>query len=220
MCIMKLNRLPWGIILIPILVVGIMNFLVEKYGGWTTLLMIVGGIALLYMLLKGLASLGNKPSKEFKKELHNEHSYEVAVPPGFMFSMIYDPKIQRLLSDNLIDIYIDREEVGGRIVRTFHTKSGAQTNYAIITQWNPPLSLETQFSIEKLITINDRWYLEKTEKGTRLTMSSHTIYYAPNKINLLIFSIFNRKSRRRKPEVWIKEVENEFTTRRKEHVSI
>lgn len=225
MRIMKSNKKINREIIITIMLILLANrlgvYFFDRYGFWPVILTIVGFFAAFITLVLLLVKRPEKTLKKRTKEIQYTYSREVAVPPEFLFSMFYDADFYQRVYDH-IDIYIDREEVGGHIVSTFHSNKGIQTNYIKITQWDPPFLLGTEITIDNITTIHNR-KLEKTEKGTRFTVHSQIIYTSTSRLALFIFSFNNRKLDRVLENHWnqfIKEAENEYEMRKDQQMAL
>lgn len=154
-------------------------------------------------------------------EIRYQITYEVSVPPEFFYAMLTDIDVLRRANPFAfpIEVYIDKEEVGGHYVATFRKQDGEiDTHTHKITALDPPFLFQTEISLDEGITIHTH-QIERTETGTRYTLHTRYIYHKINWLHLLFFPIVKKRGYellKLDRDRFVEEVENEYVWRKTE----
>lgn len=208
----SLKNLVW--LIAALIAAPLGRYLTDQYGFWPILLTLAGMILLMILFVIWIES----PQKMKTREVRCEYSREVQVPPEFYFSSFYDAEFYHRINKNLLDLDIDRKEVGGHIISTYQTEKGVKTHCIEITKWNHPLELDTKITLESnagsTTTIHHHRF-EKTPKGTFYQVQTRIIYNAGfGKLSFMITSLAVKKSMKKHWDYIIKEIEKEYEMRK------
>jgi len=168
--------------LILLILVVIVVVLINYFGFWPVVLILTVLTIILVWFLKPIEEM----------ELTCKYSRKTTAPPEFLFSLFFDADFRnRLDSDrnrssdsNLVDMYVDREEVGGRIFYVYEEYEG----YKEITKWNPPFEIGYSNPFGDIGTMYHNLHFENMPKGTCFTAQCRfTFNSTSNRIYLIIY---------------------------------